>query len=100
MIQVSSAAGGALRPNVSSARRKQPTIPWAGSVSVPSKSTRSALRRLGSVIGVPALPMLRASPRGPRDRLTADRLVRDRRAQEIEKPGQRGENEEAFQGAG
>ena len=49
MIQVSSAAGGALRPNASSARRKQPTMPSAGSVSVPSKSTRSALRRLGSL---------------------------------------------------
>jgi hypothetical protein len=55
MIQCSSAAGGALRPNVSSAKRKQPMMPSAGSVSVPSKSTRSALRRVGSAVSVPAL---------------------------------------------
>ena len=30
-------------------------MPSAGSVSVPSKSTRSALRRLGSAVSVPAL---------------------------------------------
>ena len=56
MIQVSSAAGGALRPIASSARRKQPTMPRNGSVSVPSKSTKRTLRRLCLVIGVWSSP--------------------------------------------
>src|SRR5271165_4027146 len=58
--------------------------------------------------GVPALQ--RARTRGTvlaasaptisaRDSLAADRLVRERRAQEIEKPGQRGENKDTFKRA-
>src|SRR6202020_3660956 len=34
------------------------------------------------------------------DRLAADRLMRDRRAQKIEEPGQSGKNKHGFQGAG
>src|SRR5271165_2421733 len=123
MIQVSSAAGGGLRPNASSAKRNEPTMPPAGSVSVPSKSTSRTLRSLRVLIarcskGPPAFVERMATPRSSargreehssppprrrstlRDSLAADRLVRERRAQEIEKPSQRGENEEAFKGAG
>src|SRR5579863_461174 len=121
MTQVSSAAGGALRPIASRARRKQPTMPSAGSVRVPSKSMRSALPRLVPVIATPPLRDAHAPdaaarairsvfnaieegerprPRPKPGRLAADRLVRDRRAQEIEEPGQRAQNEQAFQHAG
>ena len=59
MIQVRSAAGGGLRPSAARARRKQPTMPLAGSVSVPSRSTRRTSRAPCSVIAV--LPGLSAA---------------------------------------
>ena len=53
---------GGFDPSDSSARRKHPTMPSAGSVSVPSRSTRSALCRFGVIIGVPACANGRRRP--------------------------------------